>query len=363
MRELTAPRVLTLIAVVIALALGSTFFIPLTLGLTLTALLYPLVAALRRIRVPAPLGAGIAVLLSLAVLAVIVSLLEPPVRAVACEIPGTLMSARSRLQSLGIHLPGGDATGGSSGTPQAPKQPLATSRAAEHSDTTQKQQSGNGGGSQGGGIGQTVARAFGVTASVLFALVEVLLLAFFILAAGDSWRDKLHHASASSESEHRTLDIVGEVRRVVLRYLAVNVMINAAQGVLVALVLWPLGYPTPVLWGALTFLAEFIPYFGGATMVVLLLVTGISTGHGLGYALVAPAAYLVITTLQNNLVSPAAYGRELRLNPAAILAAVMFWGLVWGIVGAFLAVPLLAALRIIAEKQPSLRWVAVFLSD
>jgi predicted PurR-regulated permease PerM len=117
------------------------------------------------------------------------------------------------------------------------------------------------------------------------------------------------------------------------------------------------------LWGALTFLAEFIPYFGGAAMVVLLLVTGISMGHGLGFAIVAPLTYLVITTLQNNLVSPAAYGRGLRLNPAAILAAVMFWGLVWGIVGAFLAVPLLAALRIYAEKQPSLRPVAVFLSD
>lgn len=74
-------------------------------------------------------------------------------------------------------------------------------------------------------------------------------------------------------------------------------------------------------------------------------------------------AYLLITTLQNNLLSPAAYGRSLRLNPTAILAGVMFWGLVWGIAGVFLAVPLLAAMRVVAERRDALAPVAVFLAD
>jgi predicted PurR-regulated permease PerM len=81
------------------------------------------------------------------------------------------------------------------------------------------------------------------------------------------------------------------------------------------------------------------------------------------HAAIAPAAYLVITTLQNNLISPAAYGRGLRLNPAAILIAVMFWGLLWGVAGVFLAVPLLAAMRVAAEHTAGLEPLAIFLGD
>ena len=154
-----------------------------------------------------------------------------------------------------------------------------------------------------------------------------------------------------------------EIRHIVLRYLFVNVLINAAQGILVALIVWPLGYPSPIVWGIATFIAEFIPYFGGAAMIGLLFLTGLAHGHGLAQAIAAPTAYLVITTLQNNLVSPAAYGRSLQLNPTAILAGVMFWGVVWGISGLFLAVPLLAAMRIIAEHTDALAPAAVFLRD
>ena len=186
---------------------------------------------------------------------------------------------------------------------------------------------------------------------------------FPILAAGDAWQEKLRHAAGSPERHQRTLETILDIRRVVLRYLLVNVIINGAQAILVWLVVWMLGYPSPVLWGVFTFIAEFVPYFGGATMAVLLLLTGLATGGGVGHALIAPAAYLLITTVQNNLVSPVAYGRSLRLNPTAILVAVMFWALVWGIAGVFLAVPLLAAMDIIAKRSKSLVPLAGFLED
>jgi predicted PurR-regulated permease PerM len=208
-----------------------------------------------------------------------------------------------------------------------------------------------------------MTRAFGITASALFALVEILLLAFFVLGAGDLWKKKLRESIRADEKRRVVLDTVGEIRHVVLRYLVVNVIINAGQAVVVWLVVWALGYPSPILWGILTFIAEFVPFFGGAAMVALLLLTGISQARGVGHAVLAPAAYLVITTLQNNLVSPVAYGRGLKLNPTAILVGVIFWGAVWGIAGVFLAVPLLAAMRIIAERSDEYRPLAVFLAD
>jgi predicted PurR-regulated permease PerM len=365
--------ILAIIASAIALSLGSRFFVPLTLGLFLAAVLHPMVALLRRLHIPHVLGATIAVLGALAVLALVVVLLDAPIRAMRAEIPKTLMTVRGRLASLGIPLPGAapaqtkastradtnakirDSTSGSRHPPSAPAVSPTT-------DTAAASPRAGGGGSPTSGIGQTIARAFGVTAAALFALVEILLLAFFILAAGDGWREKLRKASHRERGEG-VLDAVVEIRRMVLRYLFVNVVINAAQGALIAAVVWPLGYPSPVLWGVLTFIAEFIPYFGGTGMVALLFLTGLTDGRGFAHAFIAPIAYLVITTLQNNLVSPKAYGTSLRLNPTAILAGVMFWGLIWGVAGLFLAVPLLAAMRIVAERSERLTPVAVFLGE
>jgi predicted PurR-regulated permease PerM len=204
---------------------------------------------------------------------------------------------------------------------------------------------------------------FGVTTELVSELVEVLLLAFFLLAAGSQWREKLGEAVRSPENRRTTVQVVEEMRAVVGRYVIVTALINVGQAVLVALVIWMLGLPSPLLWGMLTFVAEFVPYLGGLVMIGLLLLSGLASGVGLLQTLLAPIAYLVITTLQNNLVSPVAYGRGLRLNPTAILIAVMFWWFLWGVAGAFVAVPILAAIRVLAAHVESLRPVGVFLAE
>jgi predicted PurR-regulated permease PerM len=350
MRASTSVRLLAAIAVVIVLSLGSSFLVPVALGLLLAAVLRPAVAWLHRARVPPPLGAAIAVLLSVVVIVMAVVLLEPPVRAMTRDVPKTLIKARGRLEALGIRIPGGASASARTKAPGG-----ADSTAA--GEPPGQKESGS------SDLGQTIVRAFGITLGALFALIEILLLAFFILAAGDGWEEKLRRASRSAEQCEVALDTVREIRRVVLRYLLVNVVINAAQAILVGLVVWALGYAGPIVWGMLTFIAEFVPYFGGAVMVGLLFLTGLAAGQGFGHAVLAPAAYLIISTLQNNLVSPAAYGRGLRLNPTAILIGVIFWGLVWGIAGVFLAVPLLAIIRIIAERNDALAPAAAFLAD
>jgi predicted PurR-regulated permease PerM len=377
-RALTSVRLIAFIAAVVILSLGSKFFVPLTLGVLLAAVLSPPVAALRRVSVPAPLGAAIVVLCALGLIVLMATLLEPPIRTLTRDIPKTILGARGRLETLGVHVPGdvrldepmrqsgghdvvGPRTDSSAnrGTNaiQPPRKP------APGADTSATVTPSPGGASAPSGIGRTIASAFGVTIAVLFGLLEVLLLAFFVLAAGDAWSDKVCRVAPEPAKQQRVFAMLHEMRHVVLRYLLVNVIINAGQGILVALVVWPLGYAAPMIWGVLTFIAEFVPYLGGAVMIGLLLLTGLAGTQGLVHAALAPAAYLVITTLQNNLVSPAAYGRGLRLNPTAILVALMFWGLVWGVAGLFLAVPLLAAFRVVARNADWLEPFAIFVAD
>jgi predicted PurR-regulated permease PerM len=108
---------------------------------------------------------------------------------------------------------------------------------------------------------------------------------------------------------------------------------------------------------------EFIPYLGAAGMIGLLAVTAFSQFDSLGSILLVPGTYLVIATLQNNLVSPFVYGQRLQLNPVAVFVGVLFWWYLWGVAGAFLAVPFFATLKIVADHVEGLAPIATFLGE
>lgn len=121
--------------------------------------------------------------------------------------------------------------------------------------------------------------------------------------------------------------------------------------------------PNPALSGALVAVFEFVPYIGAAAMVVILGVAALTAFDSIGHALLAPAVYLGINLIQGNVVTPLFQGERLALNPVAIFVGLAFWFYVWGVPGAFLAVPLLAAFKILCDHIESLASVGEFLSQ
>jgi len=119
--------------------------------------------------------------------------------------------------------------------------------------------------------------------------------------------------------------------------------------------------PNPLLWGAAAALLEFVPYLGAATMITILTVAGLITFDEVGRALLVPGVYAAINLIQANIISPMILGRRLTLNPVAIFIGLLFWTLVWGVAGAFLAVPLIATLKICCDHIDRLRPVGEFL--
>jgi predicted PurR-regulated permease PerM len=108
---------------------------------------------------------------------------------------------------------------------------------------------------------------------------------------------------------------------------------------------------------------EFIPHLGAAGMIGLLTVTAFGQFDSMGSILLVPGSYLVITTLQNNLVSPFVYGQRLQLNPVAVFVGVLFWWFLWGVAGAFLALPFFATLKIVADHVEGLAPLMTFLGE
>jgi predicted PurR-regulated permease PerM len=106
---------------------------------------------------------------------------------------------------------------------------------------------------------------------------------------------------------------------------------------------------------------EFIPYLGALTMTTILAIAAITTFDTVGRALVVPAAFLAINIVQGNFVSPVLVGHRLALNPVALLVGLAFWFWIWGIPGAFIAVPLMATFKIFCDHIESLAALGEFL--
>jgi predicted PurR-regulated permease PerM len=146
-------------------------------------------------------------------------------------------------------------------------------------------------------------------------------------------------------------------------YLGFTALINVVEGALVAGAMAALGMPDPFLWGALVAVAEFIPYFGMISMVIVLTVAALTTFDTVSHAFLVPGAYIVINFVQSNVVSPIVMGRRLTLNPVAIFVALALWWWLWGVSGALLAVPLLAVFKILCDHVEALASIGAFLGE
>jgi predicted PurR-regulated permease PerM len=154
---------------------------------------------------------------------------------------------------------------------------------------------------------------------------------------------------------------LGEAQRDIGLFLGTMSWVNLGLGAATGLAMAAIGLPNPVLWGAVTAALAFIPYLGPAAAAVALLLAG-SVAFGTGAEMLAPpAAFLALHAVEANLLTPLLMGRRLRLSPVFVFLSVMAWGWLWGVAGAFLAVPLLLALRAACRRarrlRPLCRWL------
>lgn len=328
--------VLACVAAVAALYFGRDFLVPIAFAVLLTALFRPVVRGLQHVRVPAPAGAA-AVVLGLMVLMAVAGVgLAGPVQNWIAAAPQRFAAAQERFEKL--RRPVRQVTEVANRIEQAAQGPTSNpSASAAAAPSSAAPPAG------------LVSRLFGTTTKFVSGLIEVLLLLFLLLATGDLFPRKIVKVMPTPERQAAAEQALDKAESVVLRYLWVTFLINLGQGALVAGVMWLLKMPSPLLWGLATVVLEFVPYLGAAVMVGTLSVIAFATFDHMGHVLAVPGSYLAITTVQNNVVSPLAYGHGLKLNPVAVLLGVLFWWYVWGIPGAFMAVPIVAAIKIAAD--------------
>jgi predicted PurR-regulated permease PerM len=181
-------------------------------------------------------------------------------------------------------------------------------------------------------------------AALQFILAVMLFFAtlFFFILGRASFRNHTINWFTDRDARLRALKIMNDIESNLGGYLIVVTAINMALGLVTILMAYLLGLPSPILWGALAFVLNYIPYVGPAIMDVLLFGIGVLTFPTLLGALAPPAIFLAITVVEGQFLTPAIVGRRLlNLHPLAVFLSIAFWAWLWGPVGAFLATPIL----------------------
>ncbi|MDB5561606.1 MAG: family transporter [Hyphomicrobiales bacterium] len=178
-------------------------------------------------------------------------------------------------------------------------------------------------------------------AQVLVFLVSL----YFYVATRENIRISILSLCFSRAVRWRTAHIFSDVERKVSRFLVSVTLINISVGVAVSLMTWALGLPSPILWGALAAVLNYIPYVGQAIMAVVLLAVGFATQNGLEHILLPFGCYLLINFIEAQIITPQFLGRALTLNPFVVFLSISFWLWIWGPVGGFIAVPSLLILQ------------------
>ena len=145
-------------------------------------------------------------------------------------------------------------------------------------------------------------------------------------------------------------------------YLGTVTLINAGLGVSVGLAMWALGMPVPLLFAVLAFVLNFIPFIGAVMGVALSAAVALLWFDTLFDVAVVAGVYMLLTAVEGQFVTPAMLARRLQMNTALVVLCIAFWAWMWSFMGMVIAVPMLVAVRVMAEQIPSWRKFANLLS-
>ncbi|WP_336491950.1 AI-2E family transporter [Methylobacterium nigriterrae] len=331
--------VLSLLAIVYTLYLGREIILPIVLALVLKLLLGPVMRILHeRLRLPNSLAAALLILVVFGAIAGVGFTISIPASGWIQRAPESLSLLKEKLAVLhhpldllqqGLH---------------AIESLTATTGQAEQSQTVTARPAS--------GLAGYLATS---TAAILARFFTTMILLFFLLASGDRLLRGFVEVLPTFSNKRQAVEIAHEIGTNISGYLLTITMMNALVGVATGLAMWACGLGTPLLWGAAAFLLNYIPILGPLAGIVIFFVAGVLSLDWPWYALMPASLYLLIHIAEGETITPMLLAKRFTLNPVLVIVSLFFWHMLWGVPGALLAVPLLAMLKIMADRIEPLK--------
>jgi predicted PurR-regulated permease PerM len=335
---------IVIILVVAALHLAGALLIPIVVSVLLSLLLGPQVRWLRLRGVPEWVGAAGLVFGTIGLLMAGTGLLAGPAATWIQRSPKLVSQVEAKVR-------------------RAIRPFSAIQKAAQQVD---KATSGSGGGTsrtvemKTPGLMQTAGAG---TAAAAGTTMVVAFLTYFLLATGQQLRQRIVGLSLEPPDQERVEQALNEIERQTSRYLVLTTMISIGVGGATFALLRISGVPSAGFWGVVAGVLNFIPYAGALITAVLIGAAAFLAFDGVQIPLIVVGGFFLIHLISGNIVTPAVLGRKLPLNTVALFVCLLFWGWVWGIPGAILAVPLTVVLKVVCDHVDRLRPVALLLHN
>jgi predicted PurR-regulated permease PerM len=307
-------------------------FVPIALALLLALVLSGPVEALHRLRVPRGVSALLILLITLALIGATAEVLWKPAQHWFASAPQTLQTIRQRITPVARFMQHLDELRGSA-------DPLGVSHGAvAHPAAVAPAASGP-------------QELIDATRDALVGIVTFVIVTLFLLAGGPPMLARMTAAFVDDLHSGHILYLIEKVRAEVGRFYLTTAAINLGLGCATTGVMMAWGMPNPYLWGAMAALLNFIPYAGSGTTLLVITIVAIVSFSDLGRILGVAGSYVLLATVEGQIVQPLLVGRRLAVNPLVVFLALWFGGLFWGIPGILLATPALVAIKVVAEHS------------
>jgi predicted PurR-regulated permease PerM len=318
-----------LIGLAVALAVlqaGQVILAPVFLAITVGLMFGPVADIMEKRGVPSTLSAAVIVLLLLAIIIAGGALFAAPLAEWVARIPVIWERFRAELANL--------------------REPLAAFGALQEQV---KDLTGGDGAmavtvEDGGAVTELALLAPAILAQVLIFLASL----YFFMATRESIRISTLSLCVSRRMRWRTAHVFRDVEFKVSKYLLTISTVNIGVGVVVTAIMWAIGLPSPLLWGALAAVLNYIPFVGQAVMALILFMVGLATQTGISGAMLPVVLYWAVNFTEGNFVTPNLLGRTMTMNPFLIFLSLTFWIWSWGPIGGLIAVPSLLILYSLA---------------
>ena len=329
------------LALPFVLSAGSVFFRPLFAAIVIMLMLLPLTSGLAKLGIPNAISAFFAVLAFLLFLAFGFFLILQPALELAERFPDITNILQERLVDIRQFT----ASVSQMGT--------------EFSSTI---------GESGGrevvlASPNVMEEAAYATPAILLEFLLVILLVYFMLESRLRMKRIILLNRLTFGTTLKAARAGRSITEDLSHYIGAVTSINIAVGMVVAFGAWMLDIESPLMWGGLATILNFIPYLGPMLMAVLLFGFGAASTGDLAAGLAPTAAYIGLQTIEANFVTPAILGRRFSMNPVVILLAISYFTWIWGLAGALIAVPLLIVGKALVDQLGSPNIIGFILGE
>lgn len=341
-----AVRGLLFISIIAAMYFARDFMLPVVLAIFVALTLRPAVRYLERHGCPAPISAAGFVVLILTANVGIIYFLSGPIALWFDQSPKLLRTFSDKLQGLRAPID----------TLSNLSQKLATATETSAGPQTQEVTIHT------PALPAVLGFITGYPMQILITLAATLVIAVFMMASGKLFYEKLVRILPHLTARKRALRIAYDIENAVSGYVLTITVINAGFGILISAAYFFWGMPMPLLWGFLAFTFNFFPYVGAVSGVILSAFMAIVTFDDMGYAMLVPLTYIILSLSDSEIIRPHILGRSLQMNAVAILLSLAFFTWLWGIAGAAIAIPLLVSVKVFCDHFEQLSGLGEFIA-